>query len=90
MEDISYEETLDVDRAKPQQWLSSSSLKGEPEGFILAAQDQILAKRMNPAKILKNGADSRCQLRTHSEETADNMISGCPTIVNTEYLQRHD
>ena len=80
----------DVDRATTQQWLSSSSLKGESEGFILAAQNQILAKRMYQAKILKNGADSRCQLRTHSEETTDNMISGCPTIVNTEYFQRHD
>ena len=89
MEDISYEDIGDVDRTTTNQWLSSSSLKGESEGFMLAAQDQILAKRMCQAKILKNGADSKCQLRTHSEETIDNMISVCPTIVSTEYLQRH-
>ena len=34
----------DVDRTTTHQWLSSSSLKGQSEGFILAAQDQILAK----------------------------------------------
>ena len=45
---------------------------------------------MYQAKILKNGTDLRCRLCTHSEETIDHMISGCPTIVNTEYLQLHD
>ena len=45
---------------------------------------------MYQAKILKNGADPRYRLCTHSEETIDHMTSGCPTIVNTEYLQRHN
>ena len=45
---------------------------------------------MYQAKILINGAEPRCQLCTHSEETIDHMISGCSTIVNTEYLQRHE
>ena len=80
----------DVDTATAHQWFSSSSLKGETEGFILATQGQSLTTRMCQAKILKNGADQRWRLSTHSEETIDHMISGCPTIVNTEYLQRHD
>ena len=80
----------DVDRATTHQWLSSSSLKGEKEGFILAAQDQGLATRVYQVEIFKNGADPRCRLCTHSEETIDHMVSGCPTIVNTDYLQRHD
>ena len=45
---------------------------------------------MYQAKVLKNGADQICRLCTLSEETIDQMISGCPTIVNTEYLQRRD
>ena len=70
----------DVDRITTQQWLSRSSLKGETEGFILAARDQSLTTRLYQAKILKNGADPRCRLCTHSEGTIDHMISGCPTI----------
>ena len=77
----------DIDRTTTNQWLISSSLKGEIEGFILAAQYQSLATRVYQAKICKNGADPRCQLCTHSQETIDHMISGCKTIVNTEYLQ---
>ena len=45
---------------------------------------------MYQAKILKNGAEPRCRLCTHSEETIDHKISGYPTIVNTGYLQRHN
>ena len=65
-------------------------MKGETDGFILVAQDQSLATRMYQAKILKDGADPRYQVCAYSEETIDHVISGCPTIVNTEYLQRHD
>ena len=71
------------------QWLSSSSLKGETEGFILAAQDQSRSTRVYQTRILKNGADPNCRLCTEKEETVDHIISACPTIVNIEYLQRH-
>ena len=80
----------DVDRTTTHQWLRSSSLKGETEGFILAAQEQSLATRVYQAKLLKSGSGPRCPLCIHSEETIDHRISGCPTIINTEYLQRHD
>ena len=36
----------DVDKATTHQWLSSSSLKGETEGLILAAQDQSISTRV--------------------------------------------
>ena len=80
----------DVGKATTHQWLSSSSLKGETEGFILAAQDQSISTRVYQTRILKNGADPNCRLCTEKEETVDHIISACPTIVNTEYLQGHD
>ena len=43
-----------------------------------------------PIKDLKNGDDPKCKLCKNNKKTVDFMISGCPTIVNTEYLQRHD
>ena len=71
----------DVDKATTDQWLSSSSLRGETEGFILSAQE---------TRILKNGADPNCRLCTEKEEIVDHIISACPTIVNNEYMERHD
>ena len=49
-------------KKKAHQWLSSSSLKGETEGFILAAQDQSISARVYQTKILKNVADPNCRL----------------------------
>ena len=80
----------DVDKATTHQWLSSSSLKGEAEGFIFAAQDQSISMRIYQTRILKNGADPNCRLWTEKEGTVDHIISACHTIGNTEYLQRHD
>ena len=67
-----YLRKYNVDRTTTHKWLSSSSLKGETEGFILAADSQSLAIRMYQAKIFENGADRRCRLCTHSEQTIIN------------------
>ena len=40
-------DNADVDRATTHLWLSISSLKGETEGFILAAQDQSTSARVH-------------------------------------------
>ena len=45
----------DVDHHKTNQWLKSSGLKSETEGFIIAAQDQSLATRLYHASIIKDG-----------------------------------
>ena len=45
----------DVDRTATHQWLSSSSLKEETEGFILVAQDLGLATRCIKQRSLKTG-----------------------------------
>ena len=50
---------VDVDQKKTHQWLRSSGLKAETEGFILAAQDQCLLTRNYKSKVMKNGADPR-------------------------------
>ena len=48
-----------VDQEKTHQWLCSSGLKAETEGFILAAQDQCLLTRNYQANILYNGIDPK-------------------------------
>ena len=46
----------DIDRATTNQWLNTSSFKGQTEDFILAGQDQSISTRACQSRILNNGA----------------------------------
>lgn len=80
----------DVDEIATHQWLRSSGLKGETEGFILAAQDQSLFTRNYQANVLHNGADPRCRFCDDKTETIDHLVSGCSILTPGEYKNRHD
>ena len=83
-------QNADVDQKATHQWLRSSSLKAETEGFIIAAQDQSLFTRNYQANILHNGADPKCRFCDKSVETIDHLVSGCSVLAPSEYVQRHD
>ena len=81
---------VDVDKEGTHKWLKSASLKGETEGFIIAAQDQSLATNNYRNKIIKDGTNPKCRLCHEHDETIDHIISGCPVLAKKEYLERHD
>ena len=60
----------DVDRATTHQWRSSSSLKGETEGFILVAHDQSISTWAYQSRILNSGADPNFRLCRERESTS--------------------
>ena len=80
----------DIDQEATYQWLRSSGLKAETEGFILAAQDQSLNTRNYQANILNNGTDPKCRFCSKHVETIDHLVSGCPVLTPNEYMKRHD
>ena len=80
----------DVDEVETNRWLSTSGLKSETEGFIIAVQDQCLKTNYYRHKILKDGTDPLCRICTKQQETIDNLISGCPELAKVEYTQRHN
>ena len=74
----------DVDDYKTNQWLRKAGLKAETEGLIIAAQDQSLPR------IVKDVTSPLCRIRHKHEETVDHIISGCPELAKTDYLERHN
>ena len=70
------------------QWLASSGLKSETEGVIIAALDQSLPTRNFQANILETGIDTKCRVCDKHTETIDHLVSGCPILASTEYLNR--
>ena len=75
----------DVDQEATYQWLRSSGLKSETEGFILAAKDQSLFTRNYQANIIKNCLDAKCRFCDNFTETVDHLIAGfqCKHQMNT-------
>ena len=80
----------DVDQDKTHNWLSTPGLKSETEGFIIAAQDQCIKTNYYRNKILKDGTDPMCRICGKFQETVDHLVSGCPELAKTEYMQRHN
>ena len=51
-----------MDHQMTNQGLKTAGLKSEPEGFIIAAQDQAITTNYYRIKILKDGADPMCRI----------------------------
>ena len=79
-----------MDKEGTHKRLKSASLKGETEGFIVAAPDQSLATNNYRNKIIKDGTNQKCRLCQEYDETIEHIISGCPVLAKKEYLERHD
>jgi len=70
-------------------WLKSSSLRPNTEGLIVAVQDQAIATR-NYQSIWAAGNGGRCRMCGEEKETVPHIISACPSLARTKYIERHD
>ena len=57
------------------QWMKYTGLKGETEGLITAAQDQVLNVRYYNKHIIKHGSTDRCRMCHTQVETVEHIIS---------------
>ena len=80
-------DNADIDRATTNQWLNTSSFKGQTEDFILAGQDQSISTRACQSRILNNGADPNFRPCTVREETVDNAVLACPKSVHISMIE---
>ena len=69
---------------------ASSGQKSETEDFIIAAQDQSLPTRNFQANILESSVNPKYRVCGKHTETIDHLVSGCPMLAPTEYLNWHD
>ena len=80
----------DIDETETRKWLKSSGLKSGTEVLIIAAQDQSLMTKQYQSEIIKNGANPKCRLCNEYNETIDHIVSGCPLLMKSEFMQRQD
>ena len=70
--------------------LASLGMQSETEEFIIAAQGQSFPTRNYRANILENGTDPKFKVCNKHCDTIDHLVSCCPMLVPTKYLNRHD
>ena len=58
--------------------------------FIIATQHQCIKTNYYRNKILRDGTDPKCRICGQFQETIDHLVSGCPELAKTEYIQRHN
>ena len=73
-------------------WLSSSTLQATTESTILAAQDQALRTRNYERAVMptRSRADANCRLCHGSLESIQHLVSACPHLAPTQYVDRHN
>ena len=73
-------------------WLKSPSLRPETEGFLIAAQEQMLDTRNFRAHILHSIplSEDCCRMCGNRGETVDHILNYCPVLARKAYVDRHD
>lgn len=80
-----------VDKVSSNAWLTRGELFPETEGFMTAIQDQVINTKNYKKYIIKDGTrDDSCRRCKATSETIHHIISGCQTITQSDYKQRHD
>lgn len=79
-----------VDKFASNMWLMCGQIYPETEGYMIAIQDNVIPTKNYRKHILKEDITDTCRKCGKQGETIDHVISGCPDMVNTEYLQRHN
>jgi len=86
LEDQQLDETLTF------AWLRAPGIRPNTEGMVQAAQDQCLKTRNYEYAIMKTIPRNKanCRICNDHLETIDHVLSGCPTLARTSYIERHN
>ena len=58
--------------------------------MIIAAQGQSLPTKSYFARIVRDDTSTLYRICHKHEETVDHIISGCPELAKTDYLEKHN
>ena len=85
--------TLDephIDKTASLAWLKSSTLKRSTESTVCAIQDNAITTKYTKKHIHKTTTDDTCRACKQHHETIHHIISACPVLATTKYIERHD
>ena len=71
-------------------WIKHTRLKGDTEGLIIAAWDQVLNTRYYSKHIIQKVTTDKCRMCNSQPETVEHIISGWQILAGDQYLNRHN
>ena len=71
-------------------WLQSSTLKRSTESTICAIQENAISTKYMKKHVYKTTDDDTCRACKEYPETVQHIISKCPILAPTKYLERHN
>ena len=85
-----FNEVKDVADPKSWQWLRGGFVDKRTEGFVCAAQENVLPTRLYRATVMKDGTEKMCRLCGKNAESIGHLVSYCEKLRQTEFRRRHD
>ena len=85
-----FNEIKDVADERTWQWLRGGFLDKRNEGYVCAAQENVLKTRYYVTSIMKQDGDSLCRLCGAYVESVGHLVSACKMLAQNEYKRRHD
>lgn len=85
-----FNDVKDVAGERSWQWLNGGFLDKRTEGFLCAAQENVLKTRYYCATVMKQGEEQQCRKCGEYVETVGHVVSACKMLAQNEYRRRHD
>ena len=85
-----FNEVQDAAGEKTWQWMRDGSLRKWTEGYVCAAQENVLPTRNYCVSILRQDGERKCRLCGEYVETVGHLVSACSKLAQSEYKRRHD
>jgi hypothetical protein len=72
------------------QWLRGGYLYKRTEGFVCAAQEDVIYTRNYYASVAHMDVENKCRMCGEPGESVRHLVSGCTMLAQREYRRRHD
>ena len=85
-----FNDIKDIAHEKSWQWMRGGFVDKRTEGFICAAQENVLPTRLYCATVINDGGGRMCRMCGEEAESIGHLVSHCKKLRQTEFKRRHD
>ena len=85
-----FSDIKDIAHEKSWQWLRGGFVDKRTEGFVCAAQENVIPTRLYCTTVIKDGGGQECRMCGEEAESVGHLVSHCKSLRQTEFKKRHD